>query len=79
MVNPVINIDEGDGCDWIKARSWDLPVIPDYYIARYPNLRAWLDHIDRLPAGKAMPGELRQALEAYIASRDTEPTTSERP
>jgi hypothetical protein len=75
----VIKLDDGDGADWIKARSWDLPVNPDYYIARYPNLRAWLDHIDNLPTGKAMPGELRQALEAHISSSDTESNTRERP
>ncbi len=79
MVNPVINIDEGDGADWIKTRSWDLPVDPDYYIARYPNLKAWLDQISAMPAGEAMPPELRQALETNISNGDTGSNTRERP
>ena len=55
---PVVNVDNDDlNADWIKTLHWDLPTDPAYYrgtdqLARLANL----------PAGQAMPDELRMLL-----------------
>jgi hypothetical protein len=51
--------------DWVK-RSWDLPTDPDFWINTEPDLQAFLYEMDHLPVGKAMPKDLRVALEAHV-------------
>jgi hypothetical protein len=49
--------------DWIKTVSWDLPRDPKGFIA---SLRGRsLESFMALPAAKAMPEELREALKNY--------------
>jgi len=67
MTKHVINIDAKiTDADWTK-KTWDLPREPMYYFLRYgKELPAWLEWIDTVPAGKAMPKYLRAALTGWI-------------
>lgn len=59
------NIDNSDiNADWLRTMSWDLPTDPDYYVQVYGDgLAQWFQDIIALPAGHAMPAELRIVLE----------------
>ena len=56
------NIDETDeDADWIKTLGWDLPTEPEPFL-RAIGGRERLDHFMTLPAAKAMPQSLKDAL-----------------
>jgi hypothetical protein len=52
------------GSDWIKSRAWDLPTNVESFldfIGGFENLPKFME----LPAAKAMPKELGDALANY--------------
>ena len=64
----ILNLDaDVANADWVK-RTWDLPTDPEWFIrTKGRNLAAWMAWVDTVPAGKAMPVELRAALVAHLA------------
>lgn len=69
-----INFDDSDlNADWLRTISWDLPRNPRYYIREYgDDLAKWFQHIMELPAGMAMPEDLRIALLEAIGTNGIE-------
>jgi len=56
----IVFIDDGENADWIKGRAWEFASDPDAFIAEIGLAR--LPHFLTLPAARAMPESLRQAL-----------------
>ena len=69
-----INFDDSDlNADWLRTMSWDLPRNPRYYIREHgDDLAKWFQHIMELPAGMAMPEDLRIALLEAIGTKGME-------
>jgi len=50
--------------DWIKTKVWDLPVNTNEFLNAIGGFDK-LEHFMKLPASKAMPEKLKEALKNY--------------
>lgn len=65
----VYNLDsELHNADWLKTQSWDLPTEPAAFLHVIGG-RENLGHFMQLPAARAMPAELRLALNADVKGK----------
>ncbi len=50
--------------DWVKAKVWDLPADINGFLNAIGGIDK-LEHFMKLPAAKAMPEKLKEALKNY--------------